>query len=114
VLETRRQAVNFNTVAAEAAVSKDFLYSNTQLRLLIMEKRPGRSGPAVPVDERPSEASALVKLAVATEALRRLREENAQLRRENAALRGELLAACRSSPTRQAGRGGGHDQPCSA
>lgn len=28
VLETRRQAVNFNTVAAEAAVSKDFLYNN--------------------------------------------------------------------------------------
>ncbi len=96
-LETRRQAVNFNTVAAEAAVSKDFLYSNTQLRSLIMQKRPGRSGPGGPTAERASEASALVKLAVVTEALQRSRQENAQLRHENAVLRGELLAARRNS-----------------
>ena len=96
LLETRREAINFNTVAAQAAVSKDFLYSNTQLRSLIMKKRPGRPGPVVPAAERASEASALVKLAVATEALQRVRQENAQLRHENAALRGELLAARRN------------------
>ena len=95
-LETRRQVVNFNTVAAEAAVSKDFLYNNKQLRSLITEKRPGRPGPVVPTTERASKASALVKLAVATEALQRIRQENAQLRLENAALRGELLAARRN------------------
>ena len=96
-LETRRQVVNFNTVAAEAAVSKDFLYGNRQLRSLIMEKRPGRAGPVVPAAERASEASALVKLAVIAEALQRIRQENAQLRHENAALRGELLAVRRNS-----------------
>lgn len=96
-LETRRQIVSFNTVAAEAAVSKDFLYSNKQLRSLIMQKQPSRPGPVVPAAEQASEASALVKLAVATEALLRIRQENAQLRHENAILRGELLAARRNS-----------------
>jgi hypothetical protein len=98
-LETRRQVVNFNTVAAAAAVSKDFLYSNKQLRSLIMQKRLGRPGLVVPAAEQASEASALVKLAVATEALLRIRQENAQLRHENAVLRGELLAARRNSQT---------------
>lgn len=96
-LENRGQAVNFNTVAAEAGVSKDFLYSNTQLRSLITEKRPGRPAAATPAAQQTSEASALVKLAVATEALRRIRQEAAQLRQENAALRGELLATRRNT-----------------
>jgi Family of unknown function (DUF6262) len=96
-LESRHQAVNFNTVAAAGGVSKDFLYGNPQLRSLIMEKRPGRPSPSVPDHQRTSEASAVVKLAVATEALNRVRQENAQLRLENAALRGELLSARRST-----------------
>lgn len=97
-LEARHQAVNFNTVATAADVSKDFLYSNPRLRSLIMEKRPdGRRGLSIPGGQRTSEASALVKLAVATEALNRVREENAQLRLENAALRGELMAARRTA-----------------
>lgn len=96
-LENRCQAVNFNTVAAEARVSKDFLHSSPCLRSLIMEKRSGGHAPNVLGGQRTSEASALVKLAVATEALNRVREENAQLRLENAALRGELLAARRST-----------------
>lgn len=97
-LESRGQTVNFNTVAAEARVSKDFLYSNTQLRSLIIEKRPGRPAAVTPAAQRTSEASAMVKLAVATEALLRIRREAAQLRQENAALRGELLAARRNAP----------------
>jgi hypothetical protein len=96
-LENRGQTVNFNTVAAEADVSKDFLYSNTQLRSLIIEKRPGRPGAATPAVQQTTEASALVKLAVAAEALRRIRQEVAQLRQENAALRGELLATRRNA-----------------
>jgi len=96
-LENRGQTVNFNTVAVEASVSKDFLYSNTQLRSLIIEKRPGRRAPATPAAQRTSEASALVKLAVATEALRRIRLEVGRLRQENAALRGELLATRRNT-----------------
>lgn len=96
-LENRRQAVNFNTVAATGGVSKDFLYSNPQLRSLIMEKRASRPSPNVSAGQRTSEVSALVKLAVATEALNRVRQENAQLRLENAALRGELLATRRST-----------------
>lgn len=104
-LETRRQIVNFNTVAAEAAVSKDFLYSNKQLRSLIMEKRPDRPGPVVPAAERASEASAFVKLAIAIEALQRVRQENAQLRHENAALLGELFEARRNGQALRAGTG---------
>jgi hypothetical protein len=96
-LENRGQAINFNTVSAEAKVSKDFLYSSTQLRSLITEKRPGRPSAATTAAQQTSEASALVKLAVATEALRRIRQEAAQLRQENAALRGELLAARRNA-----------------
>jgi hypothetical protein len=96
-LENRRQAVNFNTVAAEAAVSKDFLYNNAQLRTLIMQKRSGRPDPGVPAAQRTSEASALVKLAVATEALHRIRKENSQLRQENSILRGEILTARRNT-----------------
>jgi hypothetical protein len=94
-LESRHQAVNFNTVAAGGGVSKDFLYSNPQLRSLIIEKRRGAPSPGAPGGQRTSEASALIKLAVATKALNRVRQENAQLRLENAALRGELLATRR-------------------
>jgi hypothetical protein len=96
-LESRGQTVNFNTVAVEARVSKDFLYSNTHLRSLITEKRPGRSGAVTSAAQQTSEASALVKLAVAAEALRRIRQEVTQLRQENAALRGELLATRRNA-----------------
>ena len=96
-LENPGQTVNFNTVAAEATVSKDFLYSNTQLRSLIIEKRPGRPASATPAAQQTSEASALVKLAVAAEALRRIRQEVTQLRQENAVLGGELLATRRNA-----------------
>lgn len=90
-LENRGQTVNFNTVAEVGYVSKDFLYSNTELRALIMQKRGRPAGPTVPASEG-TEASAAVKLQVVTAALERLRAENAHLRQENARLRGEILS----------------------
>ena len=95
--KTAAETVNFNTVAVEASVSNRLLCSNTQLRSLIIEKRPGRRAAATPAAQRTSEASALVKLAVATEALRNIRLEVGRLRQENAALRGELLATRRNT-----------------
>jgi hypothetical protein len=101
-LENRGCAINFNTVAGEAKVSKDFLYSNSDLRALITQKRgAGIPGPGVRAGTATSDASAAVKLAVATEALQRAREENALLRAENAQLLGELIKArSQASPIR--------------
>jgi hypothetical protein len=90
-LESRRAPVNFNTVAAEAGVSKDFLYRHEELRTTIMKRRQGNTGPTTPPGERTTESSAAVKLAVATKALAALRVENKALREENARLLGEVL-----------------------
>ncbi|MCW2763951.1 MAG: hypothetical protein JWR85_4152 [Marmoricola sp.] len=91
-LENRGLTVNFRTVADEAGVSRDFLYRSPEIRQLISDRR--RRPPAVlnpsPQATRNSEASATVKLAVATAALQRLREENRRLREENARLLGDL------------------------
>jgi len=97
-LENRGQHINFNTVAAEASVSKDFLYSHEAIRAQIINKRASQSaGFVAPAAQRASNDSNAIKLNVATEALRRLREENSRLRQENAQLRGELLTAQRSN-----------------
>jgi hypothetical protein len=91
-LDSRRAPVNFNTVAAEAGVSKDFLYRHEELRTTIMKRRQaGNAAPSIPSGERTTENSAAVKLAVATKALAALRVENKALREENARLLGEVL-----------------------
>lgn len=93
-LENRGAPINFNSVADEAKVSKGFLYSNPDIRQLITERRrqpPRRLEPETQT-ARSSEASAVVKLAVATDVIRQQRAEIEQLRNENATLRGDLLA----------------------
>lgn len=93
-LENTGRPINFNTVAAEGKVSKDFLYRNVDLRRRIIDRRrsPATSASASPAAVRSHEASAAVKLSVATAALQALRHENQQLREENARLQGDLLA----------------------
>lgn len=90
-LENRGRAINFTTVANEAGVSRDFLYKNAALRRAIALKR-GVVRAVVSQPMQASSGSAAVKLHVATDALRRLREENTKLRTENARLHGDLRA----------------------
>lgn len=97
-LENRGRVVNFTTVAAEAGVSRDFLYKNDALRSAIMDKRRASIGsPARSRSPSPASSDA-VKLRVATDALRRLRAENDALRAENARLRGDLHELGRRRP----------------
>ena len=92
-LDNRGMVINFNTVAAEGCVSKDFLYNNPRLRREIISRRPAIPQRGNDVVRRTSEdASTVVKLQVATEALRAMRAEIVVLRAENARLQGDLLA----------------------
>lgn len=98
-IRARGGPINFTSVAAEANVSKDFLYTQPQLRQAIMAKRTAARGAVpIPAAERASASSASVKLAVATKALTQLRAENTQLRADNARLLGELMTLRRVSP----------------
>jgi hypothetical protein len=91
-LQARGAAINFNTVAREGSVSKDFLYGSHDLAARIRELRSARIPTVdVPRAERPSEDSARVQLTVLRESNADLRAENDHLRRENAALRGEIM-----------------------
>jgi hypothetical protein len=91
-LQARGAAVNFNTVAREGSVSKDFLYGSQDLAARIRELRSTRMPIIdIPRAQRPSEDSARVQLTVLRESNADLRAENDQLRRENAALRGEIM-----------------------
>jgi hypothetical protein len=91
-LENRALPINFRTVADEAGVSRDFLYRSPEIRQLIVDhrRRPAPLITSSPQALKRSEASAAVKLALATQALQRLREENRRLRDENARLLGDL------------------------
>lgn len=91
-MESRGQTINFNTVAAEAKVSKGYLYKQPDLRQRIAQ---ARTAPPAPVRARTSagrEAAAEQKLRLASEAIQRLKAEVSELREENARLRGDLVA----------------------
>jgi hypothetical protein len=91
-LLARGATVNFNTVAREGSVSKDFLYGSQDLAARIRELRSTRLPIVeIPRAERPSEDSARVQLTILRESNADLRAENDELRRENAALRGEII-----------------------
>ncbi len=91
-LLARGATVNFNTVAREGSVSKDFLYGSPELAARIRELRStGVPIVDVPRAERPSEDSARVQLTVLRASLADQRAEIDHLRRENAALRGEII-----------------------
>lgn len=92
-MQARGQTINFNTVAAEAKVSKGYLYKQRDLRQRIAAARPTPNQVVPPRTERSGrEATAEQKLRLASEAIQRLKAEVADLREENARLRGDLVA----------------------
>lgn len=91
-LMTRGEAINFNTVAREAQVSKDFLYAQPEIASRIKElRRQGTPSIQRPNAERPTESSLANQLAVLRRSNEELRAENAELREANTALRGEVV-----------------------
>lgn len=91
-LAKRGVEVNFAAVAAAAGVSRQFLYSQAELRAEI-ELLRGRQRAALsqrPVAERASDASIRARLRAALDDNQRLREENTRLREELALAHGSV------------------------
>jgi predicted RNase H-like nuclease (RuvC/YqgF family) len=91
-LDRRGATISFQAVAAEAGVSRAFLYGHPELRAAIEQLRdqhqhaPSR----LPRHERASEESLRARLRGALEENTRLRAENTQLRDELANAHGEV------------------------
>ena len=76
-------AISFDAVAAEAGVSRSWLYTQPDLRAEIERLRHRRSPhltPTVPRRQRATDASLMRRLEVAGERIRDLQAENARLR----------------------------------
>jgi Family of unknown function (DUF6262) len=109
-LDRRAATITF-AVVAQAGVSRQFLYSHPDLRADIELLRGRQRAPArLPARERPSDESIRVRLRVALDEHKRLRDEIAALREELALGHGrvrelELAARARSagcaSPARE-------------
>ncbi|WP_353050955.1 DUF6262 family protein [Actinoplanes sp. NBRC 101535] len=103
-IRARGGPINFTSIAAEANVSKDFLYTQPELRQAITAERTAVQGTVpLPAAERSTASSATVNLAVATKALAQLRAENTQLRADNARLLGELMTLRRTTSLNRLG-----------
>ena len=91
-LQRRGATITFQAVAAEAGVSRAFLYGHRQLRTAIEQLRQERQDipPRVPAHQRASEESTRARLRGMLEENKRLRAENAQLRDELALAHGEV------------------------
>ena len=91
-LERRGATVSFQAVAAEAGVSRAFLYGHAELRAAIEQLRDQhrRTPSRLPTRERASEESMRARLRGMLEENKRLRSENAQLRDELALAHGEV------------------------
>lgn len=101
-LQRRGETISFQAVAAEAGVSRAFLYGRPQLRAAIEQQRNHRQQvpSRLPASERASEESTRARLRGTLEENKRLRAENAQLRDELALAHGrvrELALASRGS-----------------
>jgi uncharacterized protein DUF6262 len=91
-LDRRGAAINFQAVAAEAGVSRAFLYGHAELRAAIEQLRAQhqRAPSRLPAHERASDQSLRARLRGMLEENKRLRSENAQLRDELALAHGEV------------------------
>jgi hypothetical protein len=91
-LARRGATITFQAVAAEAGVSRAFLYGHRQLRTAIEQLRQERQDipPRLPAHQHASEESTRVRLRGMLEENKRLRAENAQLRDELAHAHGEV------------------------
>jgi Family of unknown function (DUF6262) len=91
-LDRRGATITFQAVAAEAGVSRAFLYGHRQLRTAIEQLRQERQDipPRLPAHQRASEESTRARLRGMLEENKRLRAENAQLRDELELAHGEV------------------------
>ena len=91
-LDRRGERISFQAVAAEAGVSRAFLYAHPQLRAAIerQRNRQTQAPSRLPAGERASEDSIRVRLRGMLEENKRLRSENAQLREELALAHGRV------------------------
>jgi hypothetical protein len=93
--------VTFEAVAQAAAVSRSWLYAQSDIRAEIERLRTGyRRTPAasVPARQRASDASLLRRLEAATQRIRRLAEENHMLREQLAQALGERRTPASRDP----------------
>jgi len=108
-LDATGAPITFDTVAREAAVSRSWLYAQTDLRAEIERlrdrHRTSSPTPVVPQRQRATDASLLRRLEAATERIRRLEQDNRELRDTLA----EALGQQRSART--LGRTTGRDTP---
>jgi predicted RNase H-like nuclease (RuvC/YqgF family) len=82
-LDQAGQAVTFCGVAAEAGVSRSWLYREPTIRAEIERLRTARPArPRVPAAQRPSSESLHQRLDAVREEISRLREENRKLREQ--------------------------------
>jgi hypothetical protein len=83
-LDATGAPIAFDTGAREAAVSRSWLYTQTDLRgeieRLRDRHRTGSPVPVVPQRQRATDASLLRRLEAATERIRRLEQDNRELR----------------------------------
>jgi Family of unknown function (DUF6262) len=103
-LERADAPITFALVAARARVSRQFLYSHPGLRADIEQQRGCQRAPArLPMREQAGDESIRVRLRMALEDNKRLREEIAALRDELALAHGrfrELELAARATSRR--------------
>ncbi|MCA1679412.1 MAG: DUF6262 family protein [Actinobacteria bacterium] len=86
--------ITFQGVAQHAGVSRQWLYTNAELRAEIEKLRGHQTGPRrVPVTQRASDASQRQRNATLTAENKRLRAENTELKDELATLLGERRLA---------------------
>ncbi|MGH2604482.1 MAG: DUF6262 family protein [Dehalococcoidia bacterium] len=94
-LELSGKPITFSGVAAEAGVSRSWLYSDPEVRAEIERLRatnPAPSAPVVPAAQRTNRASLRQRLDATREEINRLRAENAALRDQLARSLGEQRA----------------------
>ena len=103
-LQRRGATITFQAVAAEAGVSRAFLYGHRQLRTAIEQLRQERQDipPGLPAHQRASGESLRARLRGMLEENKRLRSENAQLRDELALAHGEVRELKLARPHRSA------------
>lgn len=95
--------VTFETVARTAAVSRSWLYSQSDIRGEIQRLRDATQRaptPPIPTSQRASDESLLQRLTEASERNRQLTEENARLKRQLAHALGDQRTSSRAT-TRQ-------------
>src|SRR5664279_1638151 len=98
-LDETGKSITFEAVAAEAGVSRSWLYSQQDIRAEIQalrtRRQPSPAAPLTPQRQRATEASLLRRLEATSQRMRHLEEDNRQLRRALA----EALGSARTAQT---------------